>query len=520
MGAAASAVPNEKIEHLPVTALKPSKFNYRKTFEHLDELADSVKAQGILQPLTVRTAHGLGGGHEIVFGERRWLAAKKAKLETVPCIVRTMTDQQVCEAQLVENAQRDDVHPVEEAEGYGQLIKDFGYTYEKLAERTGKSKSTIEARVKLLELSTKVRKACLDGEIGASIALLIARVPDHGLQDRVLGELGGWGGSFTVRQVSDHIQRRYMLQLGEAPFDTADEKLVAAAGTCAKCPKRTGNQRELFADVQSKDLCTDPGCYKQKANAAWTARAAEAKKQGLVVLDDKAGARAIAGATAVSQGEYIKLDEKIPGDTKYRPLRQILGKHTPQPVLARDDSGKVVELMKREEATKALAAAGVTRDRPNDAHDKAQREAAAKRKVHRVVVGVAVGELVDIAEKMKPTLEVLRGQAAQLADIALDETVRRRGAKTRAELVESVADMTEAQLRGLIFEVAYGRAAWTLWSGSYTDDFKKVCKSLDVDLKTIEADLKKGKAEKAKAHEEKAKAAPKAKSPKAKSKKK
>ena len=168
--------------------LKPNASQPRKQFEQsaLEELAESIKENGVIQPLIVRKEDG---GFEIVAGERRWRAAKIARVEKLPVVIRTATDQDVAELTLIENIQREDLNPIEEAEAYEKLAERFGLTHEEIAKKTGKNRSVITNQLRLLKLSEKAKKALVSGAItvGHARALLAASSP--GQMDSLLGEV-------------------------------------------------------------------------------------------------------------------------------------------------------------------------------------------------------------------------------------------------------------------------------------------------------------------------------------------
>jgi ParB family chromosome partitioning protein len=152
----------------------PSPGQPRKQFDdaRLDELAASIKAQGIIQPLVVRLREG--GGYELIAGERRWRAAQRAGLHEVPAVVRDVAEKRAFEMALVENLQREDLNPIEEAQGFERLIEEFGYTQEALAGRVGKDRSTVANALRLLRLPTSVRGLVVEGrlQMGHARALL------------------------------------------------------------------------------------------------------------------------------------------------------------------------------------------------------------------------------------------------------------------------------------------------------------------------------------------------------------
>ena len=185
--------------------LKPNPSQPRKQFEQgaLEELAESIKENGVIQPLIVRK---IDGGFEIVAGERRWRAAKIAKLEKLPVVIRTATDQDVAELTLIENIQREDLNPIEEAEAYEKLSERFGLTHDNIAKKTGKNRSVITNQLRLLKLSDKAKEALVSGAItaGHARALLAASSPEE--MNSLLGEV--LKKDLTVRRTEALVKKK------------------------------------------------------------------------------------------------------------------------------------------------------------------------------------------------------------------------------------------------------------------------------------------------------------------------
>ena len=154
---------------LSIERLKPNKKQPRKIFEEtaLQELSDSIKIQGVLQPIIVRR---LGENYEIVAGERRWRAAGLAGLQEVPAIVKDFSDSQALQVALIENILREDLDPLEEAESYNRLIRDYGFTHEKLAEAMGKSRVAVTNSMRLLKLPPEILSLLAEGRLTAGRA--------------------------------------------------------------------------------------------------------------------------------------------------------------------------------------------------------------------------------------------------------------------------------------------------------------------------------------------------------------
>lgn len=170
---APSAVTNAQLKTLPVDLLKPGRYQPRKVFEEdaLQELADSIKAQGIIQPIVVRP---MNEGFEIIAGERRWRAAQRAELSDVPVIVKDLNDEAALAMSLIENIQRRDLNVLEEAEALDRLIREFRLTHQEVADAVGKSRTNVTNLLRLLKLNVDVRLLVESGELemGHARALL------------------------------------------------------------------------------------------------------------------------------------------------------------------------------------------------------------------------------------------------------------------------------------------------------------------------------------------------------------
>jgi len=176
---------------VPVEKVFPNPDQPRRSFtdEHLRDLSASIKAKGIIQPLIVRKRSTGNGEYEIVAGERRWRAAQMAQLHEIPVLVRDFTDTEVLEVAIIENIQRADLNPVEEAAGFRQLMDKFGHTQEKLAEELGKSRSHIANLLRLLHLPADVQELLVEGRLSAGHArALITSDDPSGLAKQVVAQ--------------------------------------------------------------------------------------------------------------------------------------------------------------------------------------------------------------------------------------------------------------------------------------------------------------------------------------------
>lgn len=369
------------ITEIPLHQLRESPFNPRKTFLNIEALAADIRSDGrILQPLLVRPAPDLGGEcFEIVFGHRRRRGAELAGLASAPCMVREMSDAEAAMAQLRENIGREDVHPIEEAEGFAALMHEHGVTAEALAASIGKSPSYVLGRVKLLQAVPEVRQACLEGRIVAEVALYLARLRTPKLQLIALEKIKKQayrydledGGKDSVRRIREYLVETFTLDLKGAIFDPAAADLLPAAGACTGCPKRSGNALE-FADLlqpeqpvhynrrkASAEICTDPDCFEAKKKAHLARKAAELEAKGKTVVTGNK-ARAAIGADGKVHGAYVPLSEVREA------IKKAKGDKPASVIIVNPRNGKTVEAVARED----LKAAGVkVKAEPKSDHD-------------------------------------------------------------------------------------------------------------------------------------------------------
>ena len=194
----------ENVRQIPLDQVDRNPDQPRRYFdeEQLNELKESIETHGVLEPIIVRPVEGR---YEVVVGERRWRAAQLAGLETIPAVVRPLSDREAMEIALVENLQREDLNPVEEAEAYKRLMGEFGMTQEEVAERVGKKRSTIANRLRLLELDEELVVEVETGRLSAGHAKALLGIPSKQrrleLARRLIEE--GW----SVRMVEEAVRR-------------------------------------------------------------------------------------------------------------------------------------------------------------------------------------------------------------------------------------------------------------------------------------------------------------------------
>lgn len=319
---AAAAVPAEaKAEFLQVLKrqLHVSPTNPRKDFPEasLAEMAASEEKHGIIQPLIVRRwaekDRADEPAFEIVCGERRFRASERVpSLTWIPVIVRVMSDTDVLEIQLIENLQREDVSPYDEAVGYASLLALQSpdgsklYTVDRIAEKIGKEVSYVRNRLKMQRTPKVLLEALRKGLVGTRVCEIVGRIPHAEDRERCAAEVlehPHYDRPMSIEETQAHIHEEYMLPLSAAPFDRKAADLLPKAGSCEDCPFRTGNDPELEAELvvslSGKDrgtksgigpqICQNPKCYRDKCDAHLAKVKAAAPER---VLDD-AGAKTV-----------------------------------------------------------------------------------------------------------------------------------------------------------------------------------------------------------------------------------
>lgn len=307
------------MESIPLNSIIPSPDNPRKTFDAsgLQELAESIRQVGVLQPVVLRPTDGrffiepatVGGSErwlvldrmrmrpnkgydgappdfaseveaqaalprfQLVAGERRWRAAQVAGLSEIPAVVRELTDVQAAELAIVENLLRSDVSPFEEAMGFRRLIDLGAHTADSLAEKLGKSRSHVFSRLRLCRLGEPVRKAMEEGKIEASTAELLSKFDTEALQAEALQELvdsvAQWAREeefpIPFRRAKKLLEEFYPA-LSNAPWPLKLDDLPG--GSCKACPKRAGNMPDAPAGIKGPNVCTDRHCFRDRLRLA------------------------------------------------------------------------------------------------------------------------------------------------------------------------------------------------------------------------------------------------------------
>jgi len=244
-----------------VGEIKPNAFQPRRDFDEqaIEELAKSIQENGILQPLIVRKTEG---HYEIIAGERRWRAAQRAGLTKVPAIIKDVSDREALELALVENLQREDLNPIEEATAYEQLIEDFGLTHEEISKRIGKERSTITNQLRLLKLPDEIKQALIAGEITAGHARAILGIQSGAKAKEILEAIKK--DRLSVRKTEKLVQKISTHKEKTVRFDNSDfyinyitDELKKALGTQVKIIDKEGKGKieiEYYSKIELERL--------------------------------------------------------------------------------------------------------------------------------------------------------------------------------------------------------------------------------------------------------------------------
>ena len=247
----------EELAQLPASALRPGKYQPRTRMDEasLAELADSIRVRGVIQPIIVRP---LGGAvYEILAGERRWRAARLAGLERVPAVVREVPDEAALGIGLIENIQREDLNPLEEARGLKRLIDEFKLTHEQVATAIGRSRVSVTNLLRLLELSPKVQEMVQDGQLDMGHARALLAI-SRSRQEQFALEVVEKG--LSVRETERLVQQATAAPAPKAPAMTLDadsrrlqEELAQSLGATVQLKPRREGKGSIVIDYSSLD---------------------------------------------------------------------------------------------------------------------------------------------------------------------------------------------------------------------------------------------------------------------------
>lgn len=243
---------HSEVIYVDIDRIIPNTYQPRKYFDQdaLNELAQSIRQYGIVQPLTIRE---IGSRYELVAGERRWRAARIAELKTVPCTIVDITDSQSAEIALLENLQREDLNFIEEAEAYYNLINEHNFTQEKLAIKMGKKQSTIANKLRLLKLSDDVRRICIENALTERHARALLTLPNEKLQLKIVKRIVKSG--LNVKKTEELINKE-MLKLAGVELSKDGKKKITGVFSSriyVNSIKQVFDKFKIPADYKAKE---------------------------------------------------------------------------------------------------------------------------------------------------------------------------------------------------------------------------------------------------------------------------
>ena len=355
---------NQVQQLLPAT-IHESPFNPRTNFpvEEMEELAESARAVGIMQPVMVRPRGD--SSYELVFGHRRHRAAMMARLQFIPAIVRDLTDAQSAQLQAVENVQRRDLDPIDEALGYAAFIAAHGITKDELARQIGKSRTHVYNRLKLATLHPAGQAALRAGKLRTEVATLVARVPGEKNQAKALALAleGGYAGELkSYRTARSELAEKFTLDLKAALWALDDAGLVESTGACTACPKRSGVDPIVYADMLDKkgyndytpkgdNVCTDSDCFAGKKTAQLKRNQEALEAKGKIMVVGNAARKAV-DAQGNVKGDYIPVSQMREA-LKSANKAGTAGPAVTTLTIQDPRNGKTIEVVKRKEAEAA-----------------------------------------------------------------------------------------------------------------------------------------------------------------------
>lgn len=381
-------------------------YTNRKRFNlpALTELAESIKAIGVAQPILIRPVTPTPEApqrYEVVAGERRYRAAIMAGCVSIPAMCRTLTDLEAAKLQILENLQREDPHPMEEAEGFERLMLTHGYTADQLAQDLKHSRTYVYNRLKLCRLALDLREQFMDGKFEAATAELLARLPSPEMQKKAAKDIlkpDYQGETMSVRAVKEHLRQHYTVELKGCVFSIKDASLLPSAGACTTCPKRSGNQAD--SDEKTGNVCMDPACFREKELAYSTTARQQAENRGQTVLTGEAAKKIKPYPSSDLRSGYSDLDSMMYVGGQQTSYRKLLGKGIAGTVLLEDPykPGKLIEIARTNELEALMAevaGAGKTpaaQEALRKSKEKKQEQQAAIERQYRRNLFVAVHE--------------------------------------------------------------------------------------------------------------------------------
>ncbi|WP_244232807.1 ParB/RepB/Spo0J family partition protein [Methylacidiphilum caldifontis] len=492
---------DSKFSLIPVDQIVLSQDNPRKHFqeEQIEELAVSIEEIGLIHPILVRPA--ANNTYEIISGERRWRACKKLKKPFIECFIHPMDDKMALQVRIVENIQRQNLNPIEEAQGYKKLL-DGGMSIAELSSVIGKGRDYISRMVMLLSLPEAAKEAIITGKMAKRTGWYIARIPVPKLRAIVASE--AIAKNLTVTQVAQIVLENYLLDLRKATFSISVPDLVPGVPSCLDCSKRTGNSKDLFDDIKDEMICTDPECFAQKREADWRRQCLLAHTENKEILNDEESFKHFVPGTSRlrTDSQFVDIDDVCEWDKKERKWSSLLaeelkpmnGRALLRMYLARSPMGTIHSFVKKEEALLALRRHGITFANKAIKEWTEKENARKERKKKEEFLNLSCYSLLQkVCEKAKKDKMwsfynimlclALRVVPREVSTFVFQRHHYKLG--TEEESMQIIEKIEEKESMAILLDLFFST---DLYLSSYTDLpplLVRVCKILDIDVSKV-----------------------------------
>ena len=486
---------------VPSSKLHQSSFHRRTVWGDLRALADSIATVGMIHDPVVRPHPTIPGEWEMVAGERRRRACNLLEYAEIPVLIVELDDVAAIDWQCRENLDRADLHPIDEAEYYADLVQ-RGFDPGDIAKRFGRTRVLVKRRLALMSLTASARQAYAKGEIGHESALSLATIiGDPGRQDDVIAAVQS--GSLQDEEIPSYVRREFSAPLDDVPWRLSDAEMPG--GSCVNCPKRSQVQRDLFAnlDDKAKDRCLDVTCWNAKMAKIWdqhTAEPAYTKSEedtAALFIPQTSGRPAVMRSSGMVDAQASC--PLLTGYTWEEAIRNSLPKdgESPTVYLAKDQDGRPRLLYRESIVTKIVrkSDAGKEAERIANAGDPSKNEEAgqkrAEARVRRAIVDQIVARVTEgdvdawgwIVEQLMYLVST-KSVAAALSQYELASS---------DDLAAHVRDASNRKRKQIALTMLVREVADS--DGGIPDALKQLCSIASVDLQAIETSIRKDAAE-------------------------
>lgn len=493
---------SNQIEEIELDQIVPSPTNPRKYFNQqgLEELAASIKqTKGVIQAVTVRPHPSIKNKYELVCGERRYRSSKIAGMPTISSVIKDLTDEEVQELQFIENIEREDVHPMDEAVTFKAMIENKikPWTVDDIAAKITKPASYVAQRLQLNHLIPSLQKEFWDGKFLVGHAILFARLSDADQKQLVNNYSVSWSGVYKpVKDVAKYIETNVMCKLSAASFDKEDATLVPAAGACSMCSKRTGNNPSLFADLKTDDRCTDRTCFNSKSEAHVMISLEEtlSTKPDVFLLKTSEPSTMVKKMAEKFKVNILSVYDHTVSLHKQSTYTKLKGLY-----VSGEEKGKLITFYRKMSGSAAKAAAGekITAkdidDQIKAVNQRLDRSKELDYEKEQIKIAKAVNDVFDddkiLDAALRPSdreflirfflADFLMNRCAVIDELELESF------DTPAELFDKLEKLNPPQADSLLLHAIIEKCGSSRFEGESTEIIRKIAIILNVDLRSI-----------------------------------